>query len=104
MRKLFKLIFQEAVIAIIILMVISMISFLPYYFFRNSKYNREIELRREVEKLKKLDTEDMACIKEELFIKKNDKLINQYKECEFYNNQLYLVEKNGNLIRIGIYQ
>lgn len=86
---------------IVVLGICYLILALPISFLKKSVEKEEKKYKAEIERLKRLNMEDMPCVNGKLFIKENDKLINQYKDCEFYNNQLYLVE-NGNLIRLGI--
>lgn len=96
----------ELVFDIIFIVIGLVICFLTIFFVNNHVKNKEKaaenKYKAEIEKLKRLDMEDTPCVNGKLFIKENDKLINQYKECELYNNQLYLVEKNGNLINLGM--
>ena len=57
--------------------------------------------REEVEKIKSLDVKDIACIREELYIKEGDKLLRQAQSCDLYNGDIYLREGTG-LTKLGI--
>ena len=59
------------------------------------------EHREEVEKIKSLDVKDIACIREELYIKEGDKLLRQAQSCDLYNGDIYLIEGTG-LTKLGI--
>ena len=59
------------------------------------------EYKKEVEKIKSLDVKDIACIREELYIKEGDKLLRQAQSCDLYNGDIYLREGTG-LTKLGI--
>ena len=101
MKKLYELVFGIVFIVISLVICFSVIYFVNNHVKKKEKA-AENKYKAEIERLKRLNMEDMPCVNGKLFIKENDKLIKQYKDCEFYNNQLYLVEKNGNLIRLGL--
>lgn len=100
MKKLYRL-FVTLMPTIIFFGFFFLVFFGVFKYTDNNDKERKNKYKAEVEKLKRLDRDDMACINGKLFIKENDKLINQDKECEFYNNQIYLKE-NGDLIRLGL--
>ena len=57
--------------------------------------------KKEVEKIKSLDVKDIACIREELYIKEGDKLLRQAQSCDLYNGDIYLRE-GTELTKLGI--
>ena len=101
MKKLFIATLKVAIIpitaGIIIFGIVTLLSWLGKIIDTNIMK----EHREEVEKIKSLDVKDIACIREELYIKEGDKLLRQAQSCDLYNGDIYLREGTG-LTKLGI--
>ena len=101
MRKLFIATLKVAIIPITAGIIIFGIVTLLSWLWKILDTNFTKEYKKEVEKIKSLDVKDIACIREELYIKEGDKLLRQAQSCDLYNGDIYLREGTG-LTKLGI--
>ena len=102
MKKLFIATLKVAIIPITAGIIISGIVSLLSYFNKTLDTKFTNEYRKEVEKIKSLDVKDMACIREELYIKDGENLLKQAQGCDIYNGDIYLRIGVGKLTKLGI--
>ena len=102
MRKLFIATLKVAIIPITAGIIIFGIVTLLSWLWKILDTNFTKEYKKEVEKIKSLDVKDIACIREELYIKDGENLLKQAQGCDIYNGDIYLRIGVGKLTKLGI--